>query len=178
MQVFRGVENTERVSLVCAVISQNHIDYVMIFVVKPCNRRNGVVRLVPCLCGNIDVFVAVFAPAFEDMRGKFFHFFPVLSFKADHAVVPVDNRHFDVFKGTVGEKLFGRRAHFGQYLTAALIMVVRQNAAADDGQIRVAADEVIGEEFHKVEHSFKGIGVDVHRAMFVRKRDAVVSKYT
>lgn len=75
-------------------------------------------------------------------------------------------------------KTFGRRAHFGQYLTAALIMVVRQNAAADDGQIRVAADEVIGEEFHKVEHSFKGIGVDVHRAMFVRKRDAVVSKYT
>ena len=57
---------------------------------------------------------------------------------------------------------------------SALEMLVAQDAAADDGQVRVAADKIVRESRHEVEQLFKGLPADHHRRMLSVQDDAVL----
>ena len=53
-------------------------------------------------------------------------------------------------------------------------MVVAQDGAAYDGQVRVGAHEVMGELFHKVQQLTEGGAVDFHGHMLAVEDDAVL----
>ena len=56
---------------------------------------------------------------------------------------------------------------------SALEMLVAENAAADNGEIRIAADEVVGEQFNEVKKLGKHRTVDHHGNMLGIEHDAV-----
>ena len=67
-----------------------------------------------------------------------------------------------------------RRHRHGEHVAAALEVVVRQDGAAHDGQVRVGADEVVRELRHKVEQLLKRAAVDVHGLVLFVEHDAVL----
>ncbi len=69
--------------------------------------------------------------------------------------------------------LDGRFGH-GELVVAALEVVVAQDAAAHDGQVGVAAHEVVGEEGHEVQQLAEGGTLDLHGGVLAVKDDAVL----
>ena len=57
---------------------------------------------------------------------------------------------------------------------AALEMVVAQDAATHNGQIGVAAHEIVREEGHKVQQLAEGGPLDLHGSVLVVEHDAVL----
>ena len=64
----------------------------------------------------------------------------------------------------------------GQNFTAALIVVVRQNASAYSRQRSVTAYEIVREFIDKIDEVFKRLSVDVHRNMLAVYRNSVLVK--
>ena len=59
-------------------------------------------------------------------------------------------------------------------IPAALIVLMRQDGAADDRQVRVGADRIVREQFNELQKPDECLTVNFHRPVFIRKDDAVL----
>ena len=155
VHVFGRVEDAVRVFFVGAVVAQNEVETIVSVVGFLRDRGDGVVWSFVRERQNIDGFVAVCLPGFENVICESNHFFCVGAFDPDDAVVPVGNACGYAFKVRVTELFEVSGFHFRQNLCAALVVIVRKNAAADDRKRSVAADEIVREGVHEIGHTLK-----------------------
>ena len=73
--------------------------------------------------------------------------------------------------------MYKRQLH-GKGIAAALEVHVAEDAAAHNGQVRIAAAGVVGEQRHKIEQLLKGAGRDGHGRRLMGEHDAVPVSYT
>ena len=80
----------------------------------------------------------------------------------------------DVLEAFERDFLFNARVLHGEAVVTALEVLVAQNRAAHDGQVRVGANEIMGEGLYKVQQLFKGAAVDLHGHMLGVEYNAVL----
>ena len=92
----------------------------------------------------------------------------------DHRHGPFDDSRLHVLKAVKSEGLLHRRLRHGEGIIPALEMIVGKNGTADNGKVRVGAQEIVGEPLHKIKQLHKRIPVDLHRRMGAVENDAVL----
>ena len=86
----------------------------------------------------------------------------------------MDDARLHVLKARKGDGLFHRGLLHGEGVAAALEVVVAQNGAAHDGQVRVGTHEVVGELADEIQLLAEGGAVDLHGDVLAVEDDAVL----
>ena len=139
----------------------------------PRDRRDRVVRLAACLGEDHCVGVAVLAPFRKDSACEVTELLLVRRVQAQHrhrifhdaAVHILKSRHFKA------ELFFGLLHR--ERVVAALKMLMGENAAADDGQVGIAAEEIMRELLDERKQLIKRRAVDDHRRVLGVHHDRV-----
>ena len=131
-------------------------------------------RFSVCLCVDISGLVCISAPCGQDLVGQVHQTAIVLAGQADAAHGPVDDAGFDILVAGESPALLDGSFGHGELVVAALEVVVAQDAAAHDGQVGVAAHEVVGEEGHEVQQFAEGGTLDLHGGVLAVEHDAVL----
>ncbi len=118
--------------------------------------------------------VGVAPPCGQNLIGQLHKAFVVGTGEADAAHGPVDDAGVHVLKAGEDPLLLDGRFGHGELVVTALEVVVAQDAAAHDGQVGVAAHEVVGEEGHEVQQLAEGGTLDLHGGVLAVKDDAVL----
>ena len=87
---------------------------------------------------------------------------------------PLDDARLHILEAGEGNRGFHRGGLHGEGVPPALEVVVSQDGAAYDGQIRVGAHKVVRELAHKVQELPEAGPVNLHRGMFPVKADTVL----
>ena len=119
------------------------------------------------------LFVRVAAPGGQDLVGQLHQTLIILAGQADAAHGPVYDAGLHVLKAGERPCLFDGGLGHGKFIVAALEVVVAQDAAAHDGQVSVAAHEIVGEQAHKIQQLAEGGPLNLHGCMLVVEHDAV-----
>ena len=179
VQFLGGVEDAVGVLLVRAVVAEDEVDLIFPVVVDAGGGGDGVVGgdgavRVLGAADDVRVRVGVGLPGAAEFLSRLDEARAVFALQPDDGVVPLGDGDVDV--GEVLHRIASSCAGLedGQHLFAALVVVVREDGAAHDGERRVGADEVAGEEIHKVQHTAECRGVDVHRAVLLGDRNDVL----
>ena len=172
------VEDALRVLLGGAVVARHKVQHIAAALLAVQNRRDGVVRHAPAVLPgtgqNVCRSVGVIAPRRQQRARKLHHRAGVLARHAHGAHGPAQrlNRKLRIVGVRIAAQRF--RALHRERIVAALEMHMAQNAAADDGQVGVAAAGVVRELAHKIEQLRERIRRDAHRRVLVGKHDAVL----
>ena len=176
VQFLRGMEDAEGMRLVGAVVPEDEVDAVEPVVVDAGDGGDGVVRGAGAVLAlgvgeDVRLRVRVVRPGGAELFGGGEQLRAVLALQPDHRVVPVGDADIDIRK-PLHEEMFARaRPEDGQHLFAALIVVVREDGAADYGEGGVGADEVAGEQVDEVEHTPESRRSDIHGAVLLGDGD-------
>ena len=168
-----GVEDSQGVLLGGDVAAQHQVQLVE---VPPAagNGGDGVVGLAVGECENGAAFVGIVPPGVQDFLGQLRKALGVLSVQADDAHGPLDQARLNVLVAPESDGGFHGGGLHGEGVVAALEVLVAQNGAADDGQVCVGADEVVGKQGYEVQQLFKGGAVDFHGHVLAVEDDAVL----
>ena len=165
--------HAERVLLRRDVVAQREVELVNA-VHTAGNRRDRVVRLAVRFGKDERSFIRIAAPLFEHARGELNQALRLLRAQTQNGNRPVQNARFDVLKSANRAMLLDARPRHRECVVAALIVVVRQNRAADDRQIGVRAEEVMRELTDKIEQLAERALIDLHRHVLAAEHDAVL----
>ncbi len=119
-------------------------------------------------------FVRVTSPGLKDVVREVNDPRVVFAAQADDGQRPVDDAGLHVLVAGDREGALVRSLRHGELIAAALEVVVAQDGAADDGQVRVRAEEVVRELSDEVEEFPERGPVDLHGHMLAVQDDAVL----
>ena len=168
-----GVEDAQRMLGGGDVVAQHQVELVLA-VPHPGDGGDGVVGLAVGLGKDKAALVRVAAPGGQNFVGQVDQFLVVFARQPDAAHRPADDAGFDLFIAGEGPGLFDGGLGHGELVVAALEMVVAEDAAADDGQVGVAAHKVVGELLDKVQQLAEGGTLDLHGGVLAVEDDAVL----
>ena len=167
------VVHTERTLVRRDVVPQREVQFELA-VPFTGDRRDRVVRFAVRLGEDERVFVRVASPGLQDVVREVDDPLVVFPAQADDRQWPVDDARLDVFVTGDRELALIRRLRHGKLVAAALEVVVAQDRAADDGQVRVGPEEVVRELSDEVEEFAERRAVDLHGHVFTVQDDAVL----
>ena len=93
---------------------------------------------------------------------------------AHHRHRPVHNARTHIFKAREREFRLNRRPLHGEAVVTALEMIVREDGASHNREIRIRTHKVMRELMYEVQKLRKGVAVYLHRRMRTVKADAVL----
>ncbi len=108
------------------------------------------------------------------MVGKRDYTAAIRRIQADDGKGPLHDAGFYIFKALDRKLPYDRGLLHSKGIVAALEVVVGQNGAADDGQVRVRTQEVMGEEVDEVKELLKCGLFDLHRHVLAVEDNAVL----
>ena len=160
--------------LLCGDVVPEHQVELIELPAHPGDGRNRVVRRPVGLAEDEGRLVRVASPGLQDVIRGVRHLGRVLSLETDHGHGPAHHacRHIRI-SGQGEVSLIGSLRH-GKHIISALEMVVAQDRAAHDGQIRVGPRRIVGELAHEIQKLHKGVLVDLHRDMLFIEDNAVL----
>ena len=120
------------------------------------------------------LFVRVAAPCCQNFICQLHQPGIIGAGEADAAHGPVDDARFHILKAGEDPGFLDGGFGHGEFIMAALEMVVAQDAATHNGQVGVAAHEIVGEEGHKVQQLAERGPLDLHGGVVVVEDDAVL----
>ena len=118
--------------------------------------------------------VGVAPPCGQDLVGQLHEALVIGAGQPDAAHGPVDDAGLHVLKAGEDPCLLDGGFGHGELVVAALKVVMAQDAAAHDGQVGIAAHEVVGEEGHEVQQLAEGGTLDLHGGVLAVEDDAVL----
>ena len=168
-----GVVQAQWVFLRRQVVAQHQVKLI-IRPPPPGNGRNRIMGDSLCLRQNHRGLVGITAPRRQNPSSQFHQPFRVGRRETQHRHGPVDNPRRHIRKAR--ERIGGLHLRFlhRKHIASPLEMVVRQDRAAHNGQIRVGADKIMGKLPHKVQQLFKAGPVNLHRRMDAVKTNTVL----
>ena len=172
VQLFVRMVQTHRVLWRGQVVPQDQIQFVLA-VPHPRDRCDRVVRLAVCFREDHRLGVAVFAPLCEDYAREVAELLLFRAVQAQDGHRILHDAAVHVLEAQNIERKFRLRFFHRKRMMSALEMLVRQNAAADNGKVGIAAEEVVRELLHKAEQLVKGRPIDDHRRMLGVHDDGV-----
>ena len=155
------------------VVAQHQVQLVLALPLAG-DGGDGVVRLAVGLGEDKGVGVRVSPPGGQDLVRQVHQAGIIGAAQPDDGEGPVDDARLHVLKAREGDRLFHRGLLHGEGVAAALEVVMAQNGAAHDGQIRVGAHEVVGELADEVQLLAEGGAVDLHGDVLAVEDDAVL----
>ena len=168
-----GVVETQRVLRRGQVVAQHQVQ--LIVLPPPAgDGGDGVVGLAVGLSQNHGALVGIAPPGGEDTVGQVHQPVRLGRGEADDRHGPLDDARPDVLIPREGDGSLHRGLLHGEGVPPALEVVVGQDGAAHDGQVRVGAHEVVGELPHKVQQLGKAGPVDLHGDVLPVQADAVL----
>ena len=157
----------------CGQVVAEYEVKLILAVPHPRDRRDRVVRLAVGFRKDHRVRVTVTAPLRQNLAREVTELVFVFRVQTQHRHRIFHDAAAHIFKSRhFKAELFLGLLH-REGVVAALKMFVRQNAAADDGQVGIAAEEVVRELLHKRKQLVKGRTVDDHRRMLGVHDDGV-----
>ena len=138
------------------------------------NRRDGIVRHALGLGENNSVRIRISAPRVQNAIRECNEASSFLCRDAHHRHRPVHNARTHIFKAREREFRLNRRPLHGETVVTALEVIVREDGASHNRQIRIRSHEVMRELMHKVEQLRKSIALYLHRRVLAVKTDAVL----
>ena len=161
MELLVRVEDAQRILLCGPVVPERQIQ-LKHAVPHTCDRRDGVVGGSVRLRQHLRLRIAVAAPRGQDPVRQLLKPCRVRSVQTDHRHGPVHDPCLDVFKSREGQALPDPRPLHGEGVVPALEVLVGQDGAADDRQVRVGADGVVREHLHELQQPPEGQPFDLH----------------
>ena len=137
------------------------------------DRRYRVVRLALRLREDEGLFVRPAAPELQRAGRQADEPLRLRGADAQHGHGPLHDPGLHVLKAADLDGQLHRRLLHGEGVAPALEVVVRQDRAADDGQVRVRADEVVRELPHEVQQLAEAGLVYLHGRVDAVEDDAV-----
>ena len=168
-----GVVDAQRVLRGGDVVAEHEVELEPA-VPHPGDGGDGVVGLAVGLGKDKAALVGVAAPCGQDLVRQVHKALVVRTGQADAAHGPVDDACFHILIAGEDPCLFDGGLRHGELVVAALEVVVAQDGAAHDGQVRVAAHEIVGEEGHEVQQLAESGPLDLHGGVLVVEDDAVL----
>ena len=98
----------------------------------------------------------------------------VCSLKAKHGHRPLHYTCLYIFIARYRKCCFHFGLCHGEFVIAALVMVVAENASADDRKIRIRSHEIMRKYSHEIQQIGERLSVYVHRYMLLVENDAVL----
>ena len=138
------------------------------------NRCDGIVRHALGLGENNSVRIRISAPHVQNAIRECNEAFSFHCRDAHHRHRPVHNARTHIFKAREREFRLNRRPLHGEAVVTALEVIVRENGASHNRQIRIRSHKVMRELMHKVEQLCKSIALYLHRRVLAVKTDAVL----
>ena len=151
--------------LFCRQVIAQHKVKLISAVSHTCDGRNGVVRLAVGFRKDHRVGVAVLAPFRKDSARQLAELRLVRAVQAQNRHRISDHAAGNFFKAGNLKRKFRFRFFHRERVVAALEMLMRQNAAADDGEVCVAAEEVMRELLDKRKQLVERRPINDHRRM-------------
>ena len=136
--------------------------------------RDGIVRFPVRLRENERGLVAVPPPGRQHLVSQLHQPVGIPAPQAQHGHGPEHDSRLHVLKTFQGKILLNGRFGHGKGVMSALEMVVAQNGAAHNGQIRVGAQEIVGEQPDEIEQLHKRGPLDLHGNVLPVEHDAVL----
>lgn len=171
VHAFFGVEDAVGVLFVRAVVAQDEIEDIFALVIAA-DRGDRVVLIVRA-ADHVRLFVRPILPCVEDAFCKIIYAFTVFTAHAHDRVIPIEYAYPDVGILRAGISLAEVARHHGQDLGSALIMIVSEDRAADNGQSGVRTNEVVREEVDEVEQPSESRVRHRHGTVFAGEGDNV-----
>ena len=168
-----GMVDPQRVFRGGDVVAQDQIQLISA-IPHPGNGGDGVVGFAVRLGKDEACLVGIAAPCGQDLVGQLHQTLVIRTGQADAAHGPVDDAGFHILKaGEYPALLDGGLGH-GELVVTALEVVVAQDAAAHNGQVCIAAHEIVGEQAHEVQQLAEGGTLDLHGGVLAVEHDAVL----
>ena len=167
------MEDAERVLLARSVVAEHEVELVVV-APAPGDGGDRVVGGAVRLGEHAHELVGVPAPRREDPVGELDDALLIGAAKADDGHRPLDDPRGDVGESREGELPPNARARHGKGVAPALVVLVREDGAAHDGQVGVRADRVVREHPHELEQPLEGHAVDPHGHVLLGEDDAVL----
>ena len=168
-----GMEHTQRMLFGGDVITQDQI-HLVILSPAACNGSDGIVGFAFGFCKDECVCIRVAAPGLQDAVSQICNPLLVRTGQPDDTHGPLYDTGLDILKALELHLSLHRRLLHGEGVAAALEMLMAQDTAAHNGQVRIASDEVMGEDRNKVQQLLKCCLIDLHGCMLCIERDAML----
>ena len=173
VQLLVRVIEAERMLRRREIVAQDKIQ-LKIFPAAAGDGRDGVVRRAVSLGEDHGGFIGVAAPGSQDLLRQQAQPVRVAAGQAQDGHRPFDDPGCNVRESGKRDRRLDRGLFHGEGVVTALEMVVAQNRAADDGQIRVRAEEIMREQLRKVQQPAERRRADAHGRMLGVEDDAVL----
>ncbi len=167
------MEDPQRILVCRAVVAQDQVE---LKVLSPHSGdgRDGVVGCPVRRGQNACALIGISPPAAEDPVRQVYDPLRVPSVQTDDGHGPVDDPGADIGIIIEPDCLPAACLCHGEGVIAALVVLMSQDGASDNGQVGVGSDRVVGELLHKLEESDKGIALDLHGPVLSGQNDAVL----
>ena len=173
VQLCVGMVDTQRMLLGCNIVAQHQIQLVILTSAAG-NGGDGVVGLAAGLRIDESGLIGVDPPSQQDLGCQIAKLSSVGTGQTKDAHRPLDDAGLDILKALEFHSSLNGCALHGEAEVTALEVLMGQDAAADDGQVSIGADEVVRELGHKVQQLFNGCLIDDHRGVLGVEYDAVL----
>ena len=166
-----GMENAQRMLLAGAVVPQHQQQPVGVAYLAQ-NGRDGIMRCAVGFCIDVASRVTVAAPCLQNLVGQVNHLFRLGSFKAQSGQRPVQNGGLYTFHRGLHHGSHAGLIH-GELIAAALEVVMVEDGTAYDGQVSIAAKEIMRKLSHKGKQPTEGAPVNLHGGVLTVEHNAV-----
>ena len=168
-----GVVDPQRIFLRGDIVSQHQVQ--LIFPLPhPGDRGDGVVGLAVRLSEDESVLVRIAPPGGEDLVRQLHQPAVIFAPQTEDAHRPFDDARLHIGESGKAHQLFHRGLLHGESVVPALEMVVAEDGAAHDGQVRIRAHEVVGELLDEIQKLPESAPVDLHGRVEAVENDAVL----
>ena len=123
---------------------------------------------------NPPPLIGIAPPGIQDLLGQFRQATGIAAIQANDAHRPLHNSCLNVLEAPESNRsLHGSRLH-GEGIVAALEMLMAQDGAAHNGQVRIGAHKIVGEQHYKIQQLIEGGPINFHRHVPAVEDDAVL----
>ena len=168
-----GMEHAQRMLLCGDVVPQHEIQLEMLPPL-PGDGGNGGMRYALGLREDEGTLVRVASPLRENPVCQLRDPLCVRAGKTDHRHGPLHHTGRHVLIARHREASLHRRLGHGEIIVSALEVLMGQDGAAHDGQVRIGTHKVMREHRHKIKELPEGRPVDLHGRMRRIQDDAVL----
>ena len=145
-----GMEHAHRM-LLCGNVATQHQIQLIVFPFAAGNGGDGIMRLTIGESNDADAFVGIATPSLQNLVCQVCDSCRITALQTNDAHGPFDDTGFDILKTLKCKRLLDRSSFHSEGIMAALEVLMAQNRAAHDGQIRIGAYEIMGKYRHEVQ---------------------------
>ena len=173
VQLLMRVEYAQRVFRGGDVIAQHQVKLIELLPAAG-DGGDGIVRLAPRFGKDEGVGIGVAPPCRQDAVGQLRQPVRADAPDADDRKRPFDDARLDILKAGEDDRLLDGGLFHGEGITPALKMIVREDGAAHNGEIGIAAHKIVRELPDEIQQPAKGRPVDLHGGVGAVEDDAML----